>query len=260
MKNTICCYCAILLVSLASSICRAEQFNALVITKTEGWHHSSIHEGIDALQHLAKKHFFKLTWEKNIGQEFNEEKLKDYDVIIFLLTSGDILNSEQQALMENFIRAGKGFVGIHSASDTEYEWPWYTQLVGHSFYIHPVIQTAKVQVIDRTFPGLEGMRDSFLWTDEWYEFGKANTKGLNYILKVDEGTYDPVTKWDNKSGTGMGRFHPIAWHHNFDGGRSFYTALGHTPELYSDSLFQEHIYGGIYWAATGKGLIVPSDK
>ena len=156
--------------------------------------------------------------------------------------------------MERFIKSGKGFVGIHSASDTEYNWEWYTKLVGRSFHIHPVIQTAELQVIDRKFPGLERMPERFLWTEEWYEFGPENTKGLNYILAVDEKTFDPKVSWGAKSGEGMGKFHPIAWYHNYDGGRSFYTALGHTPADYSDAFFLDHVYGGLYWAATGKGL------
>ena len=127
-------------------------------------------------------------------------------------------------------------------------------MVGRTFHIHPANQTAELEVIDRKFPGLDRMPDRFLWTDEWYEFGAERIKGLNYILAVDEQTYDPSAQWGEKKGVGMGKFHPIAWYHNYDGGRAFYTALGHLPATYSDTLFLEHIYGGIYWAATGKGL------
>jgi hypothetical protein len=155
--------------------------------------------------------------------------------------------------MEEFIRSGKGFVGIHSASDTEYGWPWYTQLVGRSFHIHPAIQTAELEVINDKFPGMNRLPKRFLFTDEYYEFGKEHTKGLNYILKIDESSYDPKADWGQKKGEGMGKLHPMAWYHEFDGGRSFYTALGHLPLVYEDELFLEHLWGGIYWAATGKG-------
>ncbi len=232
----------------------AEQFNALLITKTDGWHHEAINEGVDAMRALAKKHHFNLTWEENVGKEINDESLKKYDVVVFMLTTGNVLNDEQQAAMERFIQSGKGYVGIHSASDTEYEWEWYTQLVGHMFHIHPVIQTAELSVVDRKFPGVDRMPEKFLWTEEWYEYGPATVKGLNYILTVDEKTYDPNVRWGEKVGKGMGKFHPIAWYHEYDGGRSFYTGLGHIPALYSDTLLMEHIYGGLYWAATGKGL------
>lgn len=245
------CACLVL-ISISSY---AEQFNVLLFTSTQGYHHQSQLEGVVAMRELAKKHFFTVDWQED-PSVFNDENLTKFQAIVFLSTTGDILNPEQKAAMERFIKSGKGFVGIHSASDTEYKWEWYTKLVGRSFHIHPVIQTAELQVTNRKFPGLERMPDRLLWTEEWYEFGPENTKGLNYILAVNEQSYDPKVTWAGKniSGVGMGKFHPIAWFHNYDGGRSFYTALGHTAADYVDPLFLEHIYGGIYWAATGKGL------
>jgi type 1 glutamine amidotransferase len=231
----------------------AEQFKVLVFTKTMGWHHESINEGVDALRGLALRHHFIADWQED-ASVFNDERLKQYQAVIFLLTSGDILNDEQQAAMERFIRSGKGFVGIHSASDTEYDWNWYTQMVGRTFHVHPEIQTAKLEVLDRKFPGLELMPKRFLWTEEWYEFGAERIKGLNYILAVDEKTYNPAADWGKVKGTGMGKFHPIAWYHHYDGGRAFYTALGHQSATYSEPLFLAHLYGAIYWAATGKGI------
>jgi type 1 glutamine amidotransferase len=236
-----------------TSPARAEQFKVLVFTKTMGWHHESIHDGINAMRNLAKRHHFTMDWHEDAAV-FDDERLKQYQVVVFLLTSGDILNETQQAAMERFIRSGKGYVGIHSASDTEYDWDWYTKMVGRTFHVHPEIQTAKIDVLDKNFPGLELMPKRFLWTEEWYEFGAERTKGLNYILAVDEKTYDPAADWGKVKGTGMGKFHPVAWYHHYDGGRAFYTALGHQPATYSEPLFLAHVYGGIYWAATGKGI------
>lgn len=241
-----------LLVSF-SSFSQQKQFKALLFTKTNGWHHESINEGVDAIRKMGERNFFNVEWHE-MPTVFNDNKLSEFQVIIFLNTTGDILNEDQQKAFTKFIQSGKGFVGIHSASDTEYEWPWYTQLVGRMFHIHPVIQTAVLKVADNKFPGLERMPASWLWTDEWYEFSEEKVKGLNYIITVDEKTYDPNVKWGEKVGKGMGDLHPIAWYHEFDGGRSFYTALGHIPSIYSDPIFLEHVYGGIYWAATGKGL------
>lgn len=232
---------------------QAQQFNVLVFSKTDGFHHESINEGVTALRGLAERHHFAMEWHEDASQ-FNDEKLKQFQAVIFLNTTGNILNDDQKRAMEKFIRGGKGFVGIHSASDTEYDWDWYTKMVGRTFHIHPVIQTAELQVLNRKFPGVERMPDSFLWTDEWYEFGAERIKGLNYILAVDETTFDPKADWGRVAGTGMGDFHPMAWYHNYDGGRAFYTGLGHMPSTYSDKFFLEHIFGGIYWAATGKGL------
>ena len=239
---------------LYASVAHSQQFNVLLITRTVGWHHESINEAVDAFRTLSAKHLFKLTWEENVDRVITPEALKEFDVLVFLLTSGDILNEAQQKAVEKFIQSGKGFVGVHSASDTEYDWPWYNRLVGHMFHIHPVIQTGKLQVHDRNFPGLERFPNALWWTDEWYEFGPAQSKNLRYLLKVDESSYDTAAEWGEKKGKGMGNFHPISWYQEFDGGRSFYTALGHLPAAYSDRLLMEHIYGGLFWAATGKGL------
>ena len=238
---------------LVSSTVQAEQFNVFLFTKTDGWHHKSINAAVTGMERLAQKHHFSIDWHEDAAQ-INDENLAQYDAVMFMLTTGDILSDEQKRVMERFVRSGKGFVGVHSASDTEYKWDWYTSMVGRSFHIHPLIQTAELSVINRKFPGMERMPDSFLWTDEWYEFGAERIDTLNYILTVDESTFDPKADWGEKSGVGMGKFHPIAWYHEYDGGRAFYTALGHLPATYSDPLFMEHIYGGLYWAATGKGI------
>ncbi len=231
----------------------SQQFKALLFTKTDGFHHESIHEGVAAIRQLANRHHFTVDWHENAAI-FNDKALEGYAVIIFLNTTGNILNDEQQAAFEKFIRAGKGFVGIHSASDTEYDWPWYTKMVGMMFKIHPQNQTAYIKVENTNFPGMERFPAKLLWTDEWYEFSARKADDLKFLLSVDEKSYNPYAKWGENEGKGMGNFHPISWYHPYDGGRAFYTALGHIPLTYSDQIFQNHIYGGIYWAATGKGL------
>jgi len=229
-----------------------KQFKVLLVTTTKGWHHESVHQGVLALQQLAVKNFFDISLLED-PNGFTDKKLEQYQAVILLNTTGDIFNEEQQKVMERFIQAGKGFVGIHSASDTEYDWPWYTQLVGRMFIIHPAVQTAKLNVLDSKFPGLQAFSNGRLWTDEWYEFGPEKVSGLNYILSVDESTYNPKADWGARAkGNGMGKLHPIAWYHNFDGGRAFYTALGHLPTCYTDPDFLNHVYAGIVWAATGK--------
>ena len=153
------------------AVAQQKQFKALIVTTTRGWHHESLHAGVLAIQDLAKKNFFDaVLYEDPNG--FTDKFLAQFQVVIFLNTTGDIFDSAQQKVMERFIESGKGFVGIHSASDTEYDWAWYTKLVGRMFHIHPVIQTARLNVIDPTFPGLQGFTGNKLWTDEWYEFGE----------------------------------------------------------------------------------------
>jgi type 1 glutamine amidotransferase len=228
-----------------------KQFKALIVTTTRGFHHESLHYGVIALKEMASRHYFDaVLWESPTS--FTDDYLKNFQVVIFLNTTGDIFTPEQQQVMERFIKSGKGYVGIHSASDTEYDWDWYTQLVGRMFKIHPAIQTAKLQVLDPSFPGLQPFAQGRLWTDEWYEFSEEKTHDLHYVLAVDEASYNPVVQWGDRKGSGMGKMHPIAWYHNFDGGRAFYTALGHMPSDFSNDAFLNHLYAGILWAATGK--------
>lgn len=242
----------ILFVMLQSSAI-AEQFNVLLFSKTAGWHHKSISQAVIAIEEMGVNHHFSVDWQEDSAL-INTENLKKYAAVIFLQTTGDVLNEQQQQALQQFIQSGKGFVGIHSASDTEYDWPWYGKLVGRHFHIHPQIQTARLNVLDQKFPGLEYFPPSSLWTEEWYEFGEELSPNLNYILSVDESTYDPSANWGAKQGKGMGKFHPVSWYQEFDGGRSFYTALGHMGVSYKNKAFIEHLYGGIYWAATGKGM------
>jgi type 1 glutamine amidotransferase len=240
------------------------QFKALLITETAGWHHESIPAGIIAINELAATHNFEVTHQQS-AIKITEDILKNYDVVIFLSTTADIFDGDEQKAFEKYIESGKGYVGVHAAADTEYDWEWYTQLVGRMFHIHPAQQTAKLNIVDHNFPGLEHFPDTLLWTDEWYQYGPEKTKGLHYLIGVDENSYNPVVTWKNsdvdangkmvdRTGNGMGKFHPISWYHEFDGGRAFYTGLGHIAKVYENQWFLDHLYGGIYYAATGKGI------
>lgn len=248
---------ALAALSLAAGLAaHAEQFKALLFSKTAGWHHESILAGVTAIRQLGQQHDFEVFWTEDAGRVINDRELAKYKVVIFLCTTGDILNDEQQAAFERYIKAGGGFVGIHSGgADTEYDWAWFAKMVGYNFHIHPAPQTATLKVVERNFPGMDRFAPRFLWTDEWYEFGAPKATDLKFLLAVDESTYNPKADWGARAkGEGMGAFHPIAWYHEYDGGRAFYTALGHIPASYTDQNFLHHIYGGIYWAATGKGF------
>lgn len=242
-----------LLLTLAGMLCmhgaHAEQFSVLVFSKTAGWRHDSINAGVTAIQELGKLHDFNVFWTEDAASVMNAKELAKYKAVIFLLTTGDILNDAQQAAFEGYIKAGGGYVGVHSASDTEYQWPWYTKMVGHMFQTHPAIQTAVLQVEDRNFPGMDRFARRTLATEEWYQFGPALSSNLHYLLTVDESTYVPARPADGKP-----RFHPISWYQDYDNGRAFYTALGHLPATYRDATFLHHLYGGIYWAATGRSF------
>lgn len=250
MKST---FSLLALMTLAGPVC-ASQFKALVFTKTEGWQHDSIPAGVSAVNALSKLHNFEVV-HSNTADVFEESSLSQFDVVVFLLTTGDVLNEQQQDAFQKFIRQGKGYVGVHSAADTEHDWSWYRGLVGRTFLIHPEIQSAKVDLLEKGFPGTETMPSRFLWTEEYYGYSAEHSDRLNYILSVDETTYSAEADWGEVKSSGMGEFHPLAWYQHYDGGRAFYTGLGHIAASYRDDMFKSHLYGGIYWAATGKGVV-----
>ncbi|MBN8430956.1 ThuA domain-containing protein [Microbulbifer salipaludis] len=252
--NTSSLKCALpLLAAMTMESASAAQFKALLFTKTAGWQHESIPAAISATRRLSELHDFAVV-HSDSADVFTPENLKQFDVVVFLLTTGDVLNERQQDAFQAFIRSGKGYVGIHSAADTEYDWSWYRGLVGRNFLIHPAVQSAKLNVLEAGFPGLEFMPARFTWTEEYYTYGAEHSESLNYLLSVDESTYQPQAMWGEIKSNGMGEFHPIAWYQQYDGGRAFYTGLGHLPASYDSAMFLSHLYGGIYWAATGKGI------
>jgi type 1 glutamine amidotransferase len=213
----------------------------LAFSATRGFRHDSIPAAVSALTGLAKTRAWTLRATED-PSVFNNDTLKTYNVIVFLLTTGDVLDATQQAAVERFIQAGNGFVGIHSASDTEYAWPWYGGLVGAYFKAHPAIQEAKLNVEQTSHPATRELDASWTRTDEWYGFRTNPRSTVSVLLSLDETSYAP--------GDGsMNGDHPIAWSHVYDGGRAFYTGLGHTKESYNDARFLSHITGGIEWAA-----------
>ncbi|MES2920871.1 MAG: ThuA domain-containing protein [Verrucomicrobiota bacterium] len=211
----------------------------LLFTKTGGFRHDSIPAGITAIQQLGTAHHFTVVQTEDAAQ-FTAASLATYDAVIFLHSTGELLNAAQQTAFEQYIQSGGGFVGIHAAADAEYSWPWYGQLVGAYFANHPATQPATVLMLDRSHPSTKNSPQRWARTDEWYNF-QTNPRGNVHVLAtLDETTY---------SGGTMGHDHPIAWCQNFDGGRSWYSALGHTTESFAEPDFLAHLLGGIEWAA-----------
>ncbi|MDQ7040531.1 MAG: ThuA domain-containing protein [Rhodothermus sp.] len=215
-------------------------FRALVFSRTAGYRHASIPDGIAAIQELGTAHGFQVTATED-PTYFQPDSLVQFAVVIFLNTSGDVLDSLQQEAFRAYIQQGGGFVGVHAASDTEYDWPWYGNLVGAYFKNHPHIQRAVVRVTDRTHLSTKELPEVWTRTDEWYNFRvNPRTKGVQVLAILDEATYE---------GGEMGEDHPISWYHIYDGGRAWYTAMGHTKQSYAEPLFRQHLLGGILWAA-----------
>jgi cytochrome c len=212
----------------------------LVFSKTKGWKHSSIPFGIAAIQKLGLENNFDVDTTK-ISENFTDSYLSNYSAVVFNCTTGDVLNNEQQAAFERYIQAGGAFVGIHSAADTEYGWPWYGELAGAYFESHPSnsnVQKATVEVVDSTFMASSHLPKKWNRTDEWYNY-KSIFRDIKVLAYLDESTYNGGTNGGN---------HPIAWYHEYDGGRAFYTGFGHTDESFSEPDFLKHLLGGIKYA------------
>ena len=211
----------------------------LVFTKTEGYRHESIATGVKTLRELGRKNNF-IVLRTESEEDFTAENLANYQAVVFLSTTGDILNEDEQTAFENYIKSGGSYLGIHAAADTEYEWDWYGKLVGGYFESHPNnpnVREAKIEVLDKTHSATAHLNDTWLRNDEWYNYKNLNSK-VTVAMNLDEKSYEGGTNGAN---------HPIAWYHNYDGGRAYYTGGGHTNESYSDSDFKKHLLGAIFW-------------
>lgn len=219
---------------LSTTISEKKQKRILVFSKTAGYRHGSIKAGKEALLKMGAEHNWRVDTTEDAAY-FTGATLKHYDAVIFLNTTGNVLNDEQQTAFEKYIQSGKGYAGIHAATDTEYDWPWYCKLAGANFSSHPKQQNAVLHVTDSSHASTKHLPQSWQRFDEWYNFKNQN-KDVNVLLTIDEKSYEGGTNGDN---------HPMAWYHTFDGGRAFYTALGHTDASYSEANFLQHISGGL---------------
>ncbi|HEV8649457.1 MAG TPA: ThuA domain-containing protein [Actinomycetes bacterium] len=224
-------------------------FRVLVFTRTAGFRHRSIEDGVAAIRRLGQQHGFGVDDTADatrIGQG-----LAAYRAVVFLSTTGEVLDGGQQAALQRYLRGGGGWVGVHAAADAEYHWPWYGGLVGAWFRRHPAVQRAVVltePAAGATEPAAGAPAGALprRWerTDEWYDF-RTNPRGrVRVLATLDESTY---------SGGGMGGDHPIAWCHRYDGGRAWYTAMGHTSESFQEPLYLVHLLAGIRYAAGAGG-------
>ncbi|MEV4134880.1 ThuA domain-containing protein [Dactylosporangium sp. NPDC049742] len=213
-------------------------FDVLVFSKTAGFRHDSIPAGITAIQQLGAANGFTVTATED-ANAFTTANLAQYEAVVFLSTTGDVLNATQQTAFESYIRGGGGYAGVHAAADTEYDWPFYGDLVGAWFSSHPAIQQATMKIEDRTHPATAHLGATWVRTDELYNY-RTNPRSTAHVLAtLDETTY---------SGGTMGADHPFAWCKTIQSGRSFYTGAGHTQESYSDAAFRAHLLGGIRYA------------
>jgi type 1 glutamine amidotransferase len=214
-------------------------FAVLVFSKTEGFRHDSIPAGIAAIRQQGQTRGFSVDATEDAAA-FTDAGLERYKAVVFLSTTGNVLDAAEQAAFERFIRRAGGFVGVHAAADTEYDWPFYGGLVGAYFAGHPDIQNATIQIEDATHPVTSPLPRPWMRRDEWYNFQRNPRGSVTVLATIDEGTY---------TGGTMAPDHPVVWSHTYEGGRAFYTAGGHTAESYAEAPFADHLGRAVLWAA-----------
>ncbi|PYO76511.1 MAG: hypothetical protein DMD63_14310 [Gemmatimonadetes bacterium] len=238
---------ALLLASLCVPItARAQEPRVLVFSKTAGFRHSSIGVGIGAVKKLGQENGFSVDATEDAGA-FTSKNLALYRAVVFLNTTGDVLDNAQQDDFERYIQAGGGYVGIHSATDTEYDWPWYGRLAGAYFNGHPNnpnVRKATFRVLDKSHPSTQGFPDRWDREDEFYNF-KSIDPTIHVLVDIDEKSYEGGTNGDH---------HPMSWYHDFDGGRAWYTNMGHTEATFSEPLFLRHLLGGLRYAMGARNV------
>jgi cytochrome c len=230
---------ALLLAAGVQADVPARPLSVLVFSKTAGFRHDSIPAAREAMVRLANQNKWSISLTED-STWFTAPRLATYDAVVFLLTTGDVLDADQETAFRGFIQGGGGYVGVHAASDTEYDWEWYGRLVGAYFMSHPAVQEGTVHIEDREHPTTSFLPHPWIRTDEWYDFRQNPRSRVHVLATLDESSY---------KGGKMGEDHPIMWCHEFDGGRSWYTAMGHTKESYQEPLFLRTLEEGIKWAA-----------
>lgn len=246
----------VMLFVCSTTMAWAQNAKVLIFSKTTKWHHNSIAAGITAIQKLGAENKFDVDTTTDVSK-FTDANLKQYATVIFLSpTSASNLTSDAKNIvfkdsvnkdaLKTYIHNGGGFLGIHSATDFGYEWAWYGQLVGGYFLGHPQRneQTARLNIIDKKSPATKNLPDTISRRDEYYSFKPgSNPKDIKVVMTLDEKTM----AYGRQTNLQMGDFHPISWYHDFEGGRAFYTALGHTDQSFSEPFVLNHILGALQY-------------
>ncbi len=230
---------SVILTMNVTEVLGQDDYEVLVFSRTEGFRHGSIGAGIEAIKELGVEHDFGVVATED-ADYFHADSLQRFQAVVFLNTTLDVLNGDQEEELKAYIQSGGGWVGVHAAADTEYDWDWYGGLVGAYFSSHPEVQPANIVVTDRLHPSTKDLPVLWNHTDEWYNYNLNPRANVHVLAVLKESSYE---------GGVMGDDHPIAWAHHYDGGRAWYTGLGHTVESYADPHMRSHLLGGIQWAA-----------
>lgn len=224
----------------------------MVFTRTTAYRHDSIPDGIAALRSLGDANGFAVeaTEDPDVLADGLAAGPDVYRTVVFLSTSGDVLTPAGRKVLTEYTGSGGGFMGVHAAACTEYDWPYYGDLLGARFARHPDLQPGVVTVEDHAHPATEHLGPRWPFTDEWYDFRASPRGSVRVLASADESSYQ---------GGGMGADHPLVWCRESDtpgGGRVFYTALGHSRQSYADPDFRRHLLGGLRYVmdSAGRGL------
>jgi len=237
----------------------APERRVLVYTKNQIGKGLYVHDNIPASVAAIKKLGQENNFAVDVSDDpavFTDGNLRRYGALVFDNTNNEIFdNEDEKGALQRYIRAGGGFVGLHSASGSMRQWPWFWALLGGKFNRHAKLQSFLVRVKDANDPATAHLPATFEWTDEFYYLDHM-PEGLHVLLTGDMSKLDDPGK-DKFPGTTVGNEFPLAWRHEFDGGRSFYIALGHKPEHYSDPKLTRLILGGILWTMGSEQKAVP---
>ena len=218
----------------------------LIYTKNgEGFVHDNIEKSVIALKEICDDLGISYVVSDD-PSVYTADFSKKFDAVIFSNTNNEAFETdEQRRIFQEFIRNGGGFVGIHSACGSERDWPWFSAMVGAKFVRHPAFQPFDIKVLNNQHPSTSFLPDTWKWEDECYFMNQINPD-INVLLAADLTTInDP--EMEQYPGDTFGNLFPLAWYHEYDGGREFFTALGHKKKHYKDENLIQHIRGGILW-------------
>ncbi|MGM0507422.1 MAG: ThuA domain-containing protein [Bacteroidota bacterium] len=212
----------------------SEPVRILIFSKTDGFRHASIEPAIEIVRRMGDVYGFEVDATED-SDWFTEERLNRYDAVFFLNTSMTLFNDDQREVFEKYIRSGGGYVGTHSAADTEYDWPFYGTLVGAWFKNHPQVQEGEIVVKSHSHPATSVMPPRWTITDEWYNFRQL-PEGVTVLAELNT---------ESIEGSEHPGYHPASWYHTMDQGRAFYTVLGHSETTWKNPHFKNQILGAI---------------
>jgi len=220
------------------------ELKILALAKTNSYRHAAIPAASAMLQSISDEHGWSIFQTENAAV-FNADDLAKFDLVVLNNATGRLFTPEQEAAFVEFVENGGGVVGIHAAGDSSQEWHWYvSELIRARFTGHPMqqhIQPATLIVEDASHPATQHLEASWLRSDEWYNFAESPRGRVNVLISIDETTYDPETE-------PMADDHPMVWWHEIGRGRVFYSALGHSPEAYSEPRMRTMVTNAMAWA------------